>query len=103
MSAATVTSIDTHEPISLPATEVPLRTVAALASRRCDHRKINGIRCGSPALREGQFCFFHERVHGHRVEDLEFCEDANSIAFAINDILKSLNTGFMDVRFACAM
>ncbi|HYH00684.1 MAG TPA: hypothetical protein VD837_16245 [Terriglobales bacterium] len=28
---------------------------------QCHHRKDNGIRCGSPALRGRDFCYFHDR------------------------------------------
>jgi len=28
---------------------------------RCAHIKTNGTQCGSPALREQRFCFFHEK------------------------------------------
>src|SRR5947199_3405804 len=28
----------------------------------CTHIKVTGIRCGSPALRGEQFCYFHQRV-----------------------------------------
>ena len=37
---------------SNPSSAVPL----------CTHIKSDGHRCGSPALRGGQFCFFHARV-----------------------------------------
>ena len=28
----------------------------------CTHLKVTGVRCGSPALRGEQFCYFHERM-----------------------------------------
>jgi hypothetical protein len=32
----------------------------------CQHVKKDGVRCGSPAMREKRYCFFHlrEREHG---------------------------------------
>jgi hypothetical protein len=27
--------------------------------KSCTHIKVTGVRCGSPALREQQFCYFH--------------------------------------------
>jgi hypothetical protein len=29
---------------------------------RCQHIKINGTQCGSPALRRNRFCFFHKAI-----------------------------------------
>lgn len=28
-------------------------------TRKCEHIKTNGIRCGSPALRDENICYFH--------------------------------------------
>src|SRR5437879_2595022 len=28
---------------------------------RCQHIKTNGTQCGSPALRNGEYCYFHRR------------------------------------------
>src|SRR5580658_3266987 len=30
--------------------------------RVCTHIKVTGVRCGSPALRGEQFCYFHQRM-----------------------------------------
>ena len=30
--------------------------------RICTHIKVTGVRCGSPALRGEQFCYFHKRM-----------------------------------------
>ena len=35
---------------------------------RCQHLKINGTQCGSPALRRNRFCFFHKRHHQERIQ-----------------------------------
>ena len=32
--------------------------------RRCQHIKVNGTQCGSPALREEKCCYFHMRWRG---------------------------------------
>ncbi len=29
----------------------------------CTHIKVTGVRCNSPALREEQFCYFHQNAH----------------------------------------
>jgi hypothetical protein len=31
----------------------------------CRHIKPNGLRCQSPALRGGAFCYFHARLYNH--------------------------------------
>lgn len=31
-------------------------------TRQCTHIKVNGIRCGSPALKNEFFCYFHARL-----------------------------------------
>jgi hypothetical protein len=31
-------------------------------TRACTHIKVNGIRCGSPSLRQEVFCYFHQRM-----------------------------------------
>ncbi len=31
--------------------------------RVCRHIKTNGLRCGSPALTGGQFCYYHSKMH----------------------------------------
>ena len=34
-----------------------------MSFRSCDHRKVDGVLCGSPALRGKKLCFFHQRDH----------------------------------------
>ena len=34
---------------------------------RCQHIKVNGIQCGSPALKDRKFCYFHQRWHKSRI------------------------------------
>jgi hypothetical protein len=29
----------------------------------CQHIKVNGLQCGSPAMRRNKFCYFHKRHH----------------------------------------
>ena len=67
---------------------------------RCQHIKINGTRCGSPALRSHNLCFFHQRWHQQRIvmpfnyPDLEtsielpVLEDANSVQMAITQVMR---------------
>src|SRR5438270_3380802 len=67
---------------------------------RCHHIKINGMRCGSPALRRHNLCFFHQRWHDERVVmprkhpgcettvELPVLEDANSIQMALTQVMR---------------
>ncbi len=34
---------------------------------RCQHIKVNGTQCGSPALRRNRLCYFHKTWQGARI------------------------------------
>src|ERR1700740_3165601 len=70
---------------------------------RCQHLKINGTQCGSPALRRNGFCFFHKRFQDERIKlsadrarrgvatfVLPVLEDANSIQIALMQVMRLL-------------
>ncbi len=74
---------------------------------RCQHIKINGVQCGSPALRRNCFCFFHKRFHDESIRlatdrarpspkrspatfILPVLEDANSIQIALMQVMRLL-------------
>jgi hypothetical protein len=72
---------------------------------RCQHIKINGTQCGSPALRRQRFCFFHKRFQDERIRlardrarhgtgtfILPVLEDANSIQMALMQVMRLLVT-----------
>lgn len=72
---------------------------------RCQHIKVNGVQCGSPALRRNRFCFFHKRFQDERIRIsadrrrrgvatfiLPVLEDANSIQMAIMQIMRLILT-----------
>jgi hypothetical protein len=68
--------------------------------KRCQHIKVNGTQCGSPALREGKHCYYHIRYHwqdfeaqpnGHEIRPaLPTLEDANSIQVALAHVMERL-------------
>jgi hypothetical protein len=80
---------------------------------RCQHIKVNGTQCGSPALRRNKFCYFHKRFREQRIPmngararrrcatlDLPLLEDANSIQIALMEILRLLALGHLDTKTA---
>ena len=79
---------------------------------RCQHIKINGTQCGSPALRRNKFCFFHKKWHDERILinarharrarsiDLPVLEDANSIQVALMQVMRMIMTGELDTQKA---
>jgi hypothetical protein len=79
---------------------------------RCQHIKINGTQCGSPALRRNKFCFFHKKWHEQRIRinasqtrrarsiDLPVLEDANSIQVALMQIMRMTMSGELDTKKA---
>ena len=80
---------------------------------RCQHIKVNGVQCGSPALRRNRFCFFHKRYQNERIRlnadrrrrgtatfILPVLEDANSIQMAIMQIMRLILTGEIEHKTA---
>jgi len=83
---------------------------------RCQHIKVNGTQCGSPALRRNRFCYFHKLHHEERVElnldrlknarrrkltiALPVLEDANSIQVSLMQIMRLIVAGQIDGKTA---
>src|ERR1035438_1904981 len=75
---------------------------------RCQHIKVDGVQCGSPALRGERRCYFHERWN--RVEanvksgrslghtGLPPLEDANSIQLALAEVMRLAIMGHIEHR-----
>lgn len=93
--------------------------------RRCQHIKVNGTQCGSPALRDEKCCYYHTQCRQTRLhvwlnsngmptttlpaqEDpdsirigaltLPTLEDANSIQAGLADVMRLLLTNQIDHR-----
>src|ERR1700704_2652318 len=70
------------------------------AAARCQHIKVSGIQCGSPALRNKTFCFYHQQNRPVTVEcyydggyatgeiNLPAFEDAHSIQTVIHQVVQ---------------
>jgi len=85
---------------------------------RCQHIKVNGTQCGSPALRRNRFCYFHKCHHEERIAlaadraksagrsrrraaiDLPVLEDANSIQISLMQIMRLIIAGNIDCKTA---
>ena len=81
---------------------------------RCQHIKMNGTQCGSPALHRRRQCFFHERIRRERAKiakdmstqrrfDLPLLEDANSVQVALMKTIQMLGSGRLNHRTAGLM
>ena len=58
---------------------------------RCNHIKVNGVRCGSPALREKEHCYLHSRIRRlHAPPVIPFLEDGNSLQFGISQVIEAI-------------
>src|SRR5258708_40060334 len=76
---------------------------------RCAHIKTNGTQCGSPALRERRYCFFHKKWQGQHIAlnapascPLGFTkpvlEDPDSIQVAPTQGMRLLLAGHLDPK-----
>jgi len=88
--------------------------------RRCQHIKVNGTQCASPALRDEKHCYFHTQWRrksmevkfnvnansnsdAHATFTLPTLEDANSIQLGLAEMLRLLATHQIDHKTAALM
>ncbi|MGB8064407.1 MAG: hypothetical protein WCF26_21140 [Candidatus Sulfotelmatobacter sp.] len=68
-------------------------------TRTCSHIKVTGVRCGSPALRGEQYCYFHHRMLcDSRISHVALLEDEEAIQVSIMEVVNSLLRGTIDVK-----
>ena len=78
---------------------------------RCEHTKIDGTPCRSPAEKAGRFCFFHARWREEHVNlnqkssapaaiDLPVLDDPYSIQVVLSQIMRLLLTGEIENKTA---
>jgi hypothetical protein len=81
---------------------------------RCQHIRVNGTQCGSPALRDEKHCYYHVRwyrksmdvnmnFHERGTITLPTLEDANSVQVGLAELLRLLATNQIDHRTAALM
>ena len=76
--------------------------------QKCQHRKPDGSRCHSPAMKRRRYCYFHEqsrKTHPHRVAapvlpDFPVIEDPRSVQIALNQVFQALLQRSIDHRTA---
>ena len=73
-------------------------------TRVCTHIKVNGIRCGSPSLRQEVFCYFHQRmIRGvrtppkSRLHPIANFEDPQAIQVSLMEVANALVRNHIDV------
>ena len=72
--------------------------------QKCQHRKQDGSRCGSPAMKGKRLCYFHHesrKTHPRRVAqpappDFPLIEDGRSLQIALNQVMQGLLCGSID-------
>ncbi len=75
--------------------------------RVCTHIKVTGVRCGSPALRGEQFCYFHQRmVRGvatppnARLHPIALIESEEAIQASLMEVINALARNSIDLKRA---
>jgi hypothetical protein len=71
---------------------------------RCQHIKVNGTQCGSPALRGRRFCYFHacHEAKPARAGSFDFpmLEDANAVQIALMQVIRAIADDRIDSKRA---
>jgi hypothetical protein len=81
---------------------------------RCQHLKMNGVQCMSPALKWRRLCFFHNRIRREQARnardestqrrfELPLLEDANSVQVSLMKVMQMLGSGRLDHKTAGLM
>lgn len=71
---------------------------------RCMQVKVNGTRCGSPAMRGKPFCYFHHRFHCPPLDGgFPALEDGSAIQWAIMQVLDKLLNQKIDPKHAATL
>jgi hypothetical protein len=81
---------------------------------RCEHIKVNGVQCGSPALRNQAYCYFHAICHRKGKDALLYLdelekamlptlEDANSVQLGLAGVMRQLLDRHIDHKTAGLM
>ena len=73
----------------------------------CTHIKVTGVRCGSPALRGEQFCYFHQRMmrgvqipNNARLHPIALIENDEAIQASLMEVINALARNTIDLHRA---
>lgn len=80
-----------------------IRVRRAQQARRCAHiKERDGLRCGSPAMREGHYCYAHEYALSVRPKKLELPPvlDSRGVRSALQEVMQALVNGAIDTETA---
>jgi hypothetical protein len=73
----------------------------------CTHVKVTGLRCGSPALREEKFCYFHQRMirgvptpKSARIHPIALIENEEAIQVALMETINAIVRNTIDMQRA---
>jgi hypothetical protein len=73
----------------------------------CTHIKVTGVRCGSPALRGEQFCYFHQRMirgvatpPNARLHPIALIENEEAIQASLMEVINALARNTIDFKRA---
>jgi hypothetical protein len=70
-----------------------------MSTRTCTHIKVNGVRCGSPALRGEIHCYFHYRMLCKSgISHVALLENEDAIQVAVMEMVNSLLCGTIDLK-----
>jgi hypothetical protein len=67
---------------------------------QCKHIKTNGHRCGSPAVRNKNFCYYHYDTRLRSCYLVPALEDADAIQVALTDLARGIADNSMDLERA---
>ena len=75
--------------------------------RDCQHIKVTGVQCGSPAMRGEQFCYFHQRMlrgvstpPNARLHPIAMIENEEAIQASLMEVINALARNHIDLRRA---
>jgi hypothetical protein len=90
-----------------PGIHTPMKALrVANEKARCAHVKPSGMRCGSPAMRDIEFCYYHKRTHiGPRLlyPTMTMLEDGHGVQAALMEVLCAIMDGVLSDRQAALM
>ena len=88
----------------IPYRQDPEHIAPANQAPRCQHVRMNGRRCGSPALRGESYCYFHDSVENPSGSySLPFPEDATSLQYGVMMVIRMLISGHVEINRCWAL